>query len=378
LRRSGFLGGWNDIPAFEDKNLKQLRVPYRTRHLVQSIKDVVAIREEEAAARPEAPGLSFEAQLVFDPEHRRSMLPDDMLTSKMLTLFLGNQHATISTVRETLRVMDEQRLGPCFDAAFVIRGERVFDYNEGADGDRASTLSFEPSGTSRSIDTINPTFRFPSALVHQVGSLDALERFFLHVEDTFLSRNHLFRKDWCWVLSQAISPAAFHSLWVAALAAGARPGQRTEIASVRAFLEQVSAEPSLARTQLLFHPPNDRRRIASHAADIALRTVLESQPLASARILDLLEVPQEPRGHSTLSEYQLSVHLYARFESNERLWEHVRATLPMNDDSVEWLALSDLLQRNNVDLQAAYKPFFIGPADANPGNQQKEPVQRAG
>src|SRR5262245_47658918 len=107
LRRSGFLGGWNDIPAFDDKNLKRLRVPYRSRHLLQSIKDVIAVGREEAAAR-NRPTPSLEERIVFDPDHRQTLLPDDMLTSPVLTLFLGNQLATVESVRETLKVMDRE------------------------------------------------------------------------------------------------------------------------------------------------------------------------------------------------------------------------------------------------------------------------------
>ena len=357
LRRSGFLGGWNDIPAFDDANLKQLRVPYRTRHLVRSIKDVIAIREEERAARS-TKELSFEEQLVFDPDHQRSPLPDDMLTSSFLTLFLGNRSATIATVRETLRVMDEQGLSARFDGALVIRGERVFDQRS-AEQDEASTLSLQTDGVAPAIDVTKPTYAFSRALLDQLGSVDALERFFVHVEDTFLSRNHLFRLDWCWVLGSAISPPRFHELLCAALGEGFRPAASSTVAPVRELLEHVCGEPTLARTRLLFHPPPDRRRVAGRAADIAIRAVLDSRAQQAARVLDVLEIPQEPRGRGALSPYRLTTHLYRRFETSAELWEHVRRVLPMSADSVEELALTELLERNGVDLCSAYRPFFV-------------------
>jgi hypothetical protein len=356
LRRSGFYGGWNDIPAFDDVNLKQLRVPYRTRHLVQSIKDVVAIREEESAARPLS-GMSFEEQLVFDPDHQRSPLPDDMLTSRFLTLFLGNHDATITTVRETLRVMDEQRLPEEFDGALVIRGERVFDQRT-AEQNKASTLSLGRGGVVQALDVTKPTYMFSRALLEQLGSLDAIERFFVHVEDTFLSRNHQFRLDWCWVLGNAISVPKFHELLCAALAGGAQPAAQSTVAPVRELLAHVCSEPSPARTRLLFNPPHDKRRIASRAADIAIRAVLDSRPSDAARVLDMLEIPQEPRGRSALRPYQLTTHLYRRFEANDQLWEHLTSTLPATRDGFEQLALAELLERNGVDLNPAYKPFF--------------------
>jgi hypothetical protein len=369
LRRSGFLGGWNDIPAFDDRNLKQLRVPYRTRHLVQSLKDVVAIRKEELAAAPPAGMMSFEQQLVFDPEHRRSVLPDDMFSSKVLTLFLGNQHVTIETVRETLRVMDDEGLADDFDSAMVIRGERVFE-QRAAERNAPSTFSFERAGgTLRSLDIVNPTYTFPPALVRQVGSVEALERFFVHVEDTFLSRNHLFRKDWCWVLGTAISPRAFHALWLEVLATGAQPAAQSAVPEVRELLAYISTDPSVAKTSVLFNPPPDRRRIASRAADLALRAVLEAHRPKAARVLDQLDVPQQPQGQSALRPYQLTVHLYQRFDSNEQIREHVQNALAITPDSVEALALSELLERNGVDLQPAFKLFFIAPASAHAGAQ---------
>jgi hypothetical protein len=298
-----------------------------------------------------------------------------MFTSKILTLFLGNHDVTVQTVRETLRVMDEEQLAEQFDAAFVIRGERAFDQRL-AEENATSTMSFDRSGPAEALDIVKPTYMFPRALLDQIGSLDALERFFVHVEDTFLSRNHLFRLDWCWVLGNAIAPNSFHELLCAALSSGARPAEATAVAPVRELLEYICEQPSPARTQLLFHPPHDRRRVASRAADIAVHAVLDSRSAEVARVLDLLEIPQQPRGRSALSPYRLTVHLYERFERTEQVWQHVERALGHSRDGVERLALAVLLERNGVDLSPARKPFFVAPAHATtPRDAQSRAVR---
>ena len=359
LRRAGFLGGWNDIPAFDDRNLKQLRVPYRTRHLVQSIADVTWLRGEEAPARD--PGAALEEKLVHDPEHRRSMLPDDMLTSPMLTLFLGNPAATIETVRETIRVANVERFAASFDGAFVIRAERVFTA-AGRDGavDDGETSSYDRVGET-ALDYVNPTFRFSSALVRQLGSRAALERFFVYVEDTFLSRNHLFRQDWCWFLSQHTTSAAIHRIWGAAHARSETPLPASTLEAVRAVLEYVTSDPNEERIRLLFSPPLERRRAASRAADLVLQYVLPAAVFETLRVrLGLAVTLTDP--HAPVP-YELTVALYARFGSDQELAAFVSNDAELGQEPLAQLALAALLYRNNVQLRPEYRPFFIAAGD---------------
>lgn len=356
LRRSGFLGGWNDIPAFDDKNLKQLRVPYRTRHLTRSIEDVIAIREEEAAATDSSG--SLEAQIVFDPEHRKTLLPDDMLTSPMLTLFLGNPHASVETVRETMQVADEHGFAASFDGAFVIRAERVFRAAEIKAQD-AVTFSYERGGGAPKVDFVRPTYRFSAELVEQLGSLAALERFFVYVEDTFLSRNHLFRQDWCWFLAQHSSVEAFHRLLVTAIASGVSLEQRTSLEAVRAVLRHVIVDPDESRTRVLFHPPAERLRVVSRAADLALRLVLEAHAGALAGVVELLDLPPAFASADHVAPHVLTTHLFQRFASDEELWSFVGGALRLESGHPAALALHAMLYRNNVQLRPEYRPFFL-------------------
>lgn len=374
LRRSGFYGGWNDIPAFDDKNLKALQVPYRSRHLVQSIKDVITLGKEEAQARAQvAPTL--EQKIFFDPDHRATVLPDDMLTSPVLTLFLGNQLATAETVRETLRTMDAEGLSQEFDAAFVIRGERVFDFNQRGGDPTAPARSFMPasmgSGRERDgIDLVNPTFRFPRELVTRVGSVEALEQFFLYAEDTFLSRNHLFRKDWSWLLGQTWSAETLHGHLLNALSLGSDPTQMTTLAPVRAFLAYLVESPSIEKTRSLLFPAPGRKQLAGAAADVMIRAILGAHPANVGRVLDCLRIAHDGRAQIKLSEYRLSMHLYELFESNQALRAHVERALRvgasesghgqnLEANSIEALALSDLLYRHNVNLRPEYRVFFV-------------------
>lgn len=355
LRRSGFLGGWNDIPAFDDRNLKQLRVPYRTRHLTQSIADVIAIREEEAPKSD--PNAALEAQIVFDPEHRKNLLPEDMMTSPMLTLFLGNPYASVETVRETMQVAAEHGFASRFDGAFVIRAERVFRAGETKAQD-ATTYSFDRAGPSK-VDFVRPTFRFSPELVKQLGSTTALEHFFVYVEDTFLSRNHLFRQDWCWFLAQHVSLATFHRWWSAVLASGVNTETRSSLEPVRAVLQHVALDPGESRTRLLFHPPAERQRAVSRAADLALRLVLEAHSGLLRRLCALLELDPVFGDPEHVAPYELTTRLFERFASDSELWSFARDSLGLEHDSVAYVALHTLLYRNNVQLRPEYRPFFV-------------------
>ena len=356
LRRAGFLGGWNDIPSFDDTNLKRLRVPYRTRHLVQSIRDIAFLAAEETAAAPR-PRASLEERVFDDPEQRRGMSFDDLLAVPILSLFLGNQFATVETVRETLRVMERERLVGNFDGAFTMRAERVFDYNAGDGADPDATRAFPPPSASPT-PGIDPTFRLPPELLRQLGSFDALEQFFIYVEDTFLSHNHLFRKEWSWFVGTTMSVPAFHALWLAAIATKPALDMFTKLDPVRQMIEHIATEPSLDKTRLLFFPAAGRKAVAQAAADAAIRIVLEAMPEARRRLAAFLAVPTDALGRVVQSPYGLACELYKRFADTDQLDSAARRALSIQPDSLEHLALADFLYRNSVDVRPEYRPFF--------------------
>jgi hypothetical protein len=357
LRRSGFLGGWNDIPAFDDATLKRLRVPCRTRHLVRSIKDVITIGDEESALS-KVPRPSLAERILFDPEHRRTLLPEDMLTSPAITLFLGNQATTVETVRETLEVIDRERLAPHFDAAFVIRAERTFDYNSATAVDARAIRTFSPPSAPPS-PSIDPTFRQSAALIQQLGSAAALEDFFTYVEDTFISQNHLFRKEWCWFVTNTLSLEAFHALWIDALATAPVIAEYTQIAPVRALLEKLATEPAFEKTRSVLLPEAAIRPLAQAAVETAIRIILRTLPGARRRLFEWLAVTTDECGEPALSNYRLTCRLYERFSQTDELRQEATRELGIEPNSLEQLALEDFLYRNNIQLRPAYRPFFV-------------------
>jgi hypothetical protein len=271
----------------------------------------------------------------------------------------------VETVRETLRTMDAEGLSQEFDAAFVIRGERVFDFNKNGGDPTAPARSFQPLGKqSEEIDLVNPTFRFPAALVKRVGSIEALEQFFLHVEDTFLSRNHLFRKDWSWLLGRTWSADALHGYLLDTLTLGVEPAQFTSVAPVREFLSYLCESPNLEKTRSLLFPAPGRKQLGSAAADVAIRAILHAHSANVSRVFDCLRIAHDGRGGITLSEYRLSALLYERFASNQALCAHVERSLRVEANSLEALAMADLVYRQNLNLRPEYRAFFVD--DAQP------------
>ncbi|HYO70295.1 MAG TPA: radical SAM protein [Archangium sp.] len=371
LFRSGYVGALNDVMSLDDDNLKRTRVPYRSQHAVSFLKAMQKLAEEETA--------TTQGQPLFTPDEKlRAQLatrtPKEL--GSFVSLFLGNAHSDEATLRNTLRRIEEEGLREKYKTGHVIASTRVFELGDGLISGKDGTLvSFDRKG-ERPVDVTWPTFHYPKFLMDRLGSPEAILDFFAYVGSTFMSVAHRTRKDWCWFISNKTSVETFHGWWTEALRALPDVDTRSIAHSppAVALLEQLRLDPSKPRLRNLFSPAAADKPAAQLAVPCALEHLFTRHREQVRPVLELLGVPHDERGHSTLSEYRLAELLYRRYASTEQLLGEVAATLPVASESLEMLYTEWLLYANNILLRPEYKDLLFD--QLPPGPQQPLAVER--
>jgi hypothetical protein len=318
LQRAGYTGALNDVLSLDDANLRDARVPYRSKQAIAFLKAVTKLDREEAG--------SAEAAAAAEGKLRAGLTqrsPKEL--ASVFGLFLGNAHATPTTIATTLLRIEEEGLRENYRAALAFPSTRVFapDGEPICETTERGLRSYGPDG-ERPIDPIHPTFYYPDFLIERLGSPAGVMDFMRYVADTFMSVAHRGRKDWAWFLSNHISMELF-----AALLPEAQPVRE------------------------LFSPPPAAKALWNGRASAALEQVLAIHEPSVMRVRATLGATRE------MNEYQLTRHLYGRFTSRAELVAAVAPAGPVEQLFVDWL-----LYRNNVQLRAEYRELLFGPVAA--------------
>ncbi|MFB7588734.1 B12-binding domain-containing radical SAM protein [Streptomyces sp. NPDC056169] len=300
-----FEPSWNQFASYHDDNLKQTRVPYRARHAVQA--QVYWMEEEERFRR-----------------ERGEPVPP-----RRLDMFLGNSYATAETVSTTLHAVNELRLGERFDDSLITRATRVFDLGHGLIGDSAeSTYSMSPRGRLADVDLLYPTFSYPPALVAELGDNRAVDEFFAHVEDTFLSRAYRTRRDWRAFLTRQLDRGTL-----------TRP-------------LAADAEDMLRR--ILAASPADSSAPLGELTRSLVELVVGTRPDRTRTVLAAIGLPGYWDERPRWSPYDVGAALARRFDSAEDLTRAVQELTEPGDGTVPLLAMEYCLYDNNVVLRPDY------------------------
>jgi hypothetical protein len=300
-----FEPSWNQFASYDDANLKQTRVPYRSRHAVRA--QLYWLEEEER----------FRRDRGLPPAARR------------LDIFLGNSYATAETVAGTLRTVNELRLAERFEDSLITRATRVFDLGQGLIGDSGdaagSTYSMSPKGRLNNIDLIYPTFSYPPALVAELGGNQAVDEFFAYVEKTFLSRAHRARQDWRGFLTRYVD-------------AGLVPD--TEPEPRRA---EGTADPAVL-------------------ALAAVERTIEPQLPFIRKVFEAIGLPGYWEDQARWTPYDVCAALARRFASTEELLSTVEEMAGRGTATarVALLAVEYCLYDNNVVLRPDYTRLLFG------------------
>lgn len=336
LFRSGFAGGWNDYPSLDDENLSKTRVPYRARHALAYLDDLLALQPQGADGK-----------------------------GARLSLFLGNAYATPETLRCSLERFEEGQLSERFASASIGTATRAFDGSSRFPAPPGLELSrsFGPAGAREEVDAAYPTFYESPALREAFGSTEELLSFFRYAETSLFSVAHRGQRDWCGFLRETATPSRLVEVLECLGPLPSVDGLPAGLArQVEALLALFAVQPLAAAERLYWQPSvdDDARRVV---AGTLAHHVTAPALAALGPILGYLGLPADHRSALRWSTYRVVRQLGRAYDTREALLSDVRREFRLEEASLELWALQRFLFEGNVVLAPAYNRVLCGAAE---------------
>jgi hypothetical protein len=349
LYASGFTGGLFDITALDDRNARAMHTPYRNQTLLKALKTYAQYRKIQPA---------------FMTERKKTACKggdkgDGPLEEKTVewTMFLGNPATTAETIRNTLRVANQEGLAQTFQACSLNRYWRVFDYENPDPDTLGVTFSITPDLQRTHYQQRLPSFAYPPALLQNFGSEEAIERLFDYIAQTYLSTKYRETRDWRAFIRQKATPESVAS-WVAVLAkllgiqVQAVPVQ-TATGESPADLAQLFADETQEKTS------ESCETLAKQVADSLLSAGLAAFPDR----LEALGLPATRDQLEQMTPYALAVAVYSRWDTEKGLLEALeRQTGPVLSEPLQGFirfSIQAMLYRFNILVLPEYKTLFV-------------------
>jgi hypothetical protein len=333
LYRSGFLGGRNDFPSWDDDNLLANRVPYRTQHILQHLNDSRTVELE------------------------RGIEPDEC------SIFFGNPHASARSLSQTLKRYDEHGFAEYYgQLGFGLRATRVYECCSGqlpAGRDEITTITCEGATETQ---LIHPSFHYPRYLYRKLGGIKEIVEFFEFLPHVAASRRSLRDKDWAGFLSRHSSPERFSSL-VQTLERRGLTSESLRGVEIEAEVAEVVAtllkNPTPSAMRECFAPPENGNQLFNAAAYVLLEAIYVHHGRSFSRVLEFLKLPADPQGRVSVSTYTVMKQLYAQYSSSEALLRAVQRRFRFAADTVEMFLLNYLLYLYHVRIKPEYRELLF-------------------
>jgi hypothetical protein len=339
LLRCGFEPGWNQFMSYDDRNLKDTKVPYRARHALAAQLD-----------------WALEGEL-FDNEQGRPS------RGRRLDMFLGNSYVSAATIAITVERANALGLAEHFDGALLTRATRVFDLGDGFIGGSAgSAFSIGPDGPLPKVDLLYPTFSYPQDLVAHLGSNEAVDEFFAYVEDTFLSVAHRARQDWCEFLTNSTEEETFMQ-WCKELLQPMGPAvddtTTDGVNLAKHVLQGIEGQDGDALVRSIFVPTAQRNRALGILARMLIELVIAMRIEETRVVFELIGLSGYWDAKKRTSEYEVGKALATRYGSNRELFIDIEERSGHAPDSIPSLAVRMCLYANNVRLRSDYTTLLF-------------------
>jgi len=350
IMKAGFRGGSNDVITLGDCSLEAVNPPVKSEEVINFFslgKKVV----KEAFRNNGKKFYSLEERLFKAPQ---VLNPEDFMNS--WNIFLGHIQATPETIRGTLKCADDAGLNFLFDSCYVNKATRIYDYIHPTEGTLQHTWSSVNGTIKNSYNELWPSFTYPPALLRHFGSSEILDDFFTLIGDTYLSQQHLFKKDWNWFLCRNIDPKTFLSWWTVAIKSAQSFDKFTAIPEVLKFLTFLRNNPFIDNIKLLFYPTPGRKRFLNFSANIVIQFILFSLETEIDPIMKHIGLPSL-KITLNLSPYKFTSKIFEYYSKKDELYSVVNKT-PFSGVLSGFL-LEYLLYLNNTPLSDEYKIFFI-------------------
>jgi hypothetical protein len=172
LLRSGLLIEQSGaFTTLSDENLKKMREPYRVKHALEHIKNIMELNDE--------------------PEFKDRKQPRWVLWS-----WLGNPYATLASIRTTLETFSKEKLDIKYDEADSYPALRVYACLENLPEEVKNEAIIVTQEEDTPKTTMQPSYFYNSKLVEHFSTIGEIHDFMQYVRDTFLSRAYRLNLNW--------------------------------------------------------------------------------------------------------------------------------------------------------------------------------------
>jgi len=333
LYRSGFLGGRNDFPSWNNDNLAANRVPYRTEHILEHLRDARTV-ETERGIEPEG-----------------------------CSIFFGNPYSNAASISQTLRLYDDHGFGEYYgELGFGLRATRVYE----CCSDRLPAKMDEITTINRQgmtdTELIHPSFHYPRYLYRKLGGIKEIGEFFEFVPHVVASRRSLRGKDWTAFLCRHSSPEHLSRLlqtlerrdFTSESLSGSEDEQK-----IAELISDMRKNPTPSAMRRFFAPSENERQLLNTACYVLLEAIYVHHGSCFRRVLEFLKLPADPQGRTSASTYALMKRLYEQYSSTEALLKAVQRRLQFEADALEMFLLNYLLYLYHVRIDPEYRELLF-------------------
>jgi len=352
IRKAGFLGVPNPLPvgSLDDHHLAATKAPLKSDDIINFFTQANKVMKEEFR-RNGKKFFSLEERIFRDSQ---SLNAGNFVNS--WNIFLGQIETTPETISVTLKRADDAGLNRLFDSCYVNKATRIYDFMQPTEEVLKNTWSSVNGVIKNSYNELWPSFTYPPALLRHFGSVEVLDEFFVLVGDTYLSRKHLFKKDWNWFLATNLDPKIFFSWWISEIKSELAFNSFTEIPEVLKFLTFLRNNPSIDNIKLLFNPTPNRKTLMNFATNIAILFVLFSQEKKLISVMNHLDLPSSLKTTLNLSPFKVAVKIFRHYSNKNELLSIIKER--KSNEVLSRFFIEYLIYLNNTPLSDKYQIFF--------------------
>jgi len=354
LYASGFTGGWFDLTALDDGNARAMRTPYRNARLLVDLKTHAFARRVHLGLPPLGDVRSPTA--VGSPENK-----DQGEKIVKWSFFFGNPATTVETIRDTIRIANQEGLAQLFNRCSINTNMRVFDYSQPTSETLAVTFSVNPNLERIAYQPLYPSFAYPLAVYEILISDERIEAMFKTLAETFLSTHYQKTRDWLGFVRGNTSLEVIED-WIEAFFTHRNVNLLEPLVGSR-------TRGGSAAWQTLFSPQpregehESNERLALQVVEAILSTSFEAFP----GFLEHVGLPGTSEQLDHMTPYQLAVQAYIRWSTEDQLFDSLGMyTGALMSESLQGcmrFCVQAILHRFNLQIRPEYQALFVEPGD---------------
>jgi pyruvate-formate lyase-activating enzyme len=333
LYDSGFTGGWFDITALDDDNARAMRTPYRNHRIINDLKSYAQLKRK-----------------VDSSEN----MSDEIDQGVFWTMFMGNPAITFDTIRNTLKIANEEGISNLYDSCGLFTHIRVFDYEDPSIDTLEVTYSITEDLERKRYDQLLPSFAYPPSLLKEF-SVQEITELFKYLGETFLSIKYTQTRDWQ-DFYERNADAQKLSNWLMGITHSADLHEHEQLLRNILGLEVIEGDLAGKLLEDSLNLENDQ---AKEVTNVLFSFCFEHFP----EYFEYFDFPQTTEDLTNVTPYGIARRIYSRWGNESDLLDEIvsraqRYSPEWRRDLVQFCAHA-ILFKFNIIIKEEYKQLLM-------------------